>query len=103
MRAHTDKPVKVTLPGPYLLTRAMWVKEVSRGSYPTKEDLGEDVVRVLREEIGELRRAGADFIQLDEPVLTELVFTQGQTRTFMCAALAAPQGPRRRSSSSPSR
>ncbi len=30
LRRHTDRPIKVTLPGPYLLTRAMWVKEVSR-------------------------------------------------------------------------
>jgi 5-methyltetrahydropteroyltriglutamate--homocysteine methyltransferase len=93
VKAHTDRPVKVTLPGPYLLTRAMFVKEVTRGVYPTKEDLGEDVVRVLREEVDELCRAGADFIQLDEPVLTELVFTQGQTRTFMCAALSASKDP----------
>lgn len=93
VKAHTGKPVKVTLPGPYLLTRAMFVREVTRQVYPTKEDLGEDVVRVLREEISDLRRAGADFIQLDEPVLTELVFTQGQTRTFMCAALSASKDP----------
>jgi 5-methyltetrahydropteroyltriglutamate--homocysteine methyltransferase len=93
VKAHTDRPVKVTLPGPYLLTRAMFVKEVTLRVYPTKEDLGEDIVRVLREEIGELCRAGADFIQLDEPVLTELVFTQGQTRTFMCAALSASKDP----------
>lgn len=93
VKAHTDRPVKVTLPGPYLLTRAMFVKEVTRKVYPTKEDLGEDVVRVLRDEIAELCRAGADFIQLDEPVLTELVFTQGQTRTFMCAALSASKDP----------
>jgi 5-methyltetrahydropteroyltriglutamate--homocysteine methyltransferase len=93
VRKHTDRPVKVTLPGPYLLTRAMWVKEVTRYVYPSKEDLGEDVVRVLRQEIQELCKAGADFIQLDEPVLTELVFTSGQTRTFMCAALAARKDP----------
>ena len=93
LRRHTDRPIKVTLPGPYLLTRAMWVKEVSRAVYPTKEDLGEDVVRMLREEIVELRQAGVAFIQLDEPVLTELVFTQGNTRTFMCAALAARKDP----------
>jgi 5-methyltetrahydropteroyltriglutamate--homocysteine methyltransferase len=37
--------------------------------------------------------AGADFIQLDEPVLTELVSTQGRARTFMCAALAAKKDP----------
>jgi 5-methyltetrahydropteroyltriglutamate--homocysteine methyltransferase len=93
LRKHTQRPIKVPLPGPYLLTRAMWVKEVSRGVYPSKEDLGEDVVRVLREEVFALRDAGVDFIQFDEPVLTELVFTQGQTRTFMCAALAARHDP----------
>jgi 5-methyltetrahydropteroyltriglutamate--homocysteine methyltransferase len=93
LRRHTDRPIKVTLPGPYLLTRAMWVREVSRAIYPTKEDLGEEIVRLLREEIGELRQAGVAFIQLDEPVLTELVFTQGNTRTFMCAALAARNDP----------
>jgi 5-methyltetrahydropteroyltriglutamate--homocysteine methyltransferase len=93
LRRHTDRPIKVTLPGPYLLTRAMWVKEVSRAFYPTKEDLGEDVVRLLRAEVLELKEAGVAFIQLDEPVLTELVFTQGNTRTFMCAALAARKDP----------
>jgi len=93
LRKHTKRPIKVPLPGPYLLTRAMWVKEVSRAAYPSKEDLGEDVIRVLREEVFALRDAGVDFIQFDEPVLTELVFTQGQTRTFMCAALAARHDP----------
>lgn len=93
LRRHTDRPIKVPLPGPYLLTRAMWVKEATRAVYPTKEDLAEDVVRILRAEVRELRDAGADFIQFDEPVLTELVFTQGQTRTFMCAALAARKDP----------
>jgi 5-methyltetrahydropteroyltriglutamate--homocysteine methyltransferase len=48
---------------------------------------------MLQSEVVALREAGADFIQLDEPVLTELVFTQGRTRTFMCAALAATQDP----------
>jgi 5-methyltetrahydropteroyltriglutamate--homocysteine methyltransferase len=93
LRRHTDKPIKVPLPGPYLLTRAMWVREASRATYPTKEDFAEDVVRILRQEISELQEAGADFVQFDEPVLTELVFTQGQTRTFMCAALAARKDP----------
>ncbi|MBN9386693.1 MAG: cobalamin-independent methionine synthase II family protein [Chloroflexi bacterium] len=92
-RSQTDRPIKVTLPGPYLLTRAMWVKEVAQKVYPSKEALGEDVVNILQTEIQELIQAGADFIQLDEPVLTELVFTSGQTRTFMCAALSARADP----------
>ena len=93
VQRHTAKPIKVPLPGPYLMTRAMWVKEASRNAYASKEELGEDVVKVLREEIQELVDLGVDFIQFDEPVLTELVFTQGQVRTFMCAALAARKDP----------
>jgi len=93
VQKHTKKAVKVPLPGPYLMTRAMWVKEASRAAYGSKEDLGEDVVKVLREEIHDLVELGVEFIQFDEPVLTELVFTQGQVRTFMCAALAARKDP----------
>ena len=92
-RRHTDRPIKVTLPGPYLLTRAMFVPELSRPHYPEKEALAEDVVALLREEIGELVSEGADFVQLDEPVLTEVAFAPGRTRTFMCAALAARKDP----------
>jgi 5-methyltetrahydropteroyltriglutamate--homocysteine methyltransferase len=88
LQRHTAKPIKATLPGPYLLTRAMFVPGATRDAYRTKEDLGADVVAVLRREIEALAAAGAAFIQLDEPVLTELVFTHGRTRTFMCAALA---------------
>jgi 5-methyltetrahydropteroyltriglutamate--homocysteine methyltransferase len=93
LRRHTDKPIKVPLPGPYLLSRAMWVPEITANHYASKEELAEDVVALLRAEVKELVEAGADFIQFDEPVLTELVFTQGQTRTFMCAALAARKDP----------
>jgi 5-methyltetrahydropteroyltriglutamate--homocysteine methyltransferase len=93
LRSLTDRPVKVTLPGPYLLTRALWVPEASRNAYASKEALGERVVEILADEVARLARAGAAFIQLDEPVLTELVFTQGRTRTFMCAALASRNDP----------
>jgi 5-methyltetrahydropteroyltriglutamate--homocysteine methyltransferase len=92
-RRHTDRPIKVTLPGPYLLTRAMFVPELSRPFYADKEALAEDVVDLLRREIGELTSEGADFVQLDEPVLTEVAFAPGRTRTFMCAALAARKDP----------
>jgi 5-methyltetrahydropteroyltriglutamate--homocysteine methyltransferase len=93
LRRHTERPVKVTLPGPYLMTRSMWVAEVTGASYESKEELGEDVVEVLREELTELAQAGATFVQLDEPVLSELVFGDGQTVTFMCGALAARRDP----------
>ena len=92
-RRHTDLPIKVTLPGPYLLTRAMFVPEVTRAHYAGKEALARDVVALLRAELADLRSAGAAFVQFDEPVLTEVAFAPGRTRTFMCAALAARSDP----------
>lgn len=76
VREHTDLPVKVALPGPYLLTRALWVEGLSRDAYPRREDLAADVVTVLVQELDELGRAGVDFVQLDEPILIELAFTR---------------------------
>ncbi|HEY2432196.1 MAG TPA: cobalamin-independent methionine synthase II family protein [Vicinamibacterales bacterium] len=92
-RRHTALPIKVTLPGPYLLTRAMYVPEVTREFYADKEALATAVVALLRAELGELRSAGVEFVQFDEPVLTEVAFAPGRTRTFMCAALAARKDP----------
>jgi 5-methyltetrahydropteroyltriglutamate--homocysteine methyltransferase len=88
-RTLTDKPVKVALPGPYLLTRVMWMECISDRAYRDREELAEDIVRVLREEIHFLLAAGAPLVQLDEPVLTEVVFTGARsTRSFMCGALS---------------
>jgi 5-methyltetrahydropteroyltriglutamate--homocysteine methyltransferase len=80
----TDKPVKMTLPGPYLLTRAMWVGDFSGQAYGDKTEMAHDVVKVLREELLELKAAGAAFVQFDEPVLTEIVLSEERDRrTFM--------------------
>ncbi|MGH2771053.1 MAG: vitamin-B12 independent methionine synthase, partial [Actinomycetota bacterium] len=96
LRSHTARPVKITLPGPYLLSRSTWVKQLSAGAYPARESLCDDIVGILREEVAALAAAGAQVIQLDEPVLTELVFAgKSSTRTFMCAALAASASPTR--------
>jgi 5-methyltetrahydropteroyltriglutamate--homocysteine methyltransferase len=89
VRALTDKPVKVALPGPYLLTRIMWMECISDRAYRSREHLAEDVVRVLREEVHGLLAAGAALVQLDEPVLSEVVFTGTKNaRSFMCGALS---------------
>lgn len=89
VRSLTDKPVKIALPGPYLLTRLMWLECVSDRVYRSREHLAEDVVRVLREELHFLLAAGVSLVQLDEPVLAEVVFTGAKnTRSFMCGALS---------------
>ena len=71
----------------------MFVPELTREYYADKEALAQHVVALLRAELEELRSAGADFVQFDEPVLTEVAFAPGRTRTFMCAALAARRDP----------
>lgn len=92
-KQHAKRPVKVPLPGPYMLTRSSWFEGLSDRAYPAPEALAEDVVRILREEIVALRDAGADFIQLDEPILSQIVHGAETTDTFMCAALPARREP----------
>ena len=89
----TNSPVKATLPGPYLMTRSMWLPSLSKKFYNNKEELGEDVIKILKQEIDNLVQAGVDVIQFDEPVLTEVVFSEGKTRSFMCAALSERKDP----------
>ena len=85
----SSKPVKVALPGPYLLTRTMWMDCLTDRPYESREDLAVDVVRVLREELHYLLAAGVALVQFDEPVLTEVVFTGARSqRSFMCGALS---------------
>lgn len=85
----SSRPVKVALPGPYLLTRTMWMECISDRAYPDREELAADIVRVLREELHFLLAAGAALVQFDEPVLTEVVHGRRESggRTFMCGAL----------------
>lgn len=89
----TDKKIKATLPGPYLITRSMWLPALSKQYYDGKDSLGEDIIKVLKEEIDSLAKIGIDIIQFDEPVLTEVVFSEGKTRSFMCAALSEKKDP----------
>ncbi len=84
VKSLTDRPVKITLPGPYLLTRSMWVSAYTKKAYASQREMGDDVVRVLREELQDLAAAGCEFVQFDEPVLTEVVMSgECGRRTFM--------------------
>ncbi len=96
VRRISDRPVKVAIPGPYLLARTMWMECISDRAYTSREHLAIDIVRVLREEIHFLLAAGAAIVQLDEPVLREVVHTASQgRRSFMCGALSEKGDPAR--------
>jgi len=93
LKAHTRRQTKVPIPGPYLLTRSSWFEGLSDKTYPRREDLAKDVVRILRQEIEGLKRLGVDFIQLDEPSISQVVYGDEAEQTFMCAALGSRTDP----------
>ena len=90
---HTDKQVKVPLPGPYLLLRSSWFEGLSDKAYPDQDDLADDIVKILRQEIVSLKERGVDFIQFDEPTLSQVVLGEESTETFMCAAMGNRKDP----------
>ena len=93
MKKHTDRPIKIPLPGPYMLTRASWFEGLSDQVYDSSEELAKDVVGILREEVIALRDQGCDFVQFDEPILSQVVFGEESTETFMCASLPQRRDP----------
>lgn len=64
-RARTDRPLKVTIPGPFTLSGrlAHGPGEV----YPTRVAAAQAFVPILRAEIAGLVEAGASIVQVDEP------------------------------------
>jgi 5-methyltetrahydropteroyltriglutamate--homocysteine methyltransferase len=93
LKHHTSRMTKVPIPGPYLLTRSSWFEGLSDKTYPTREDLARDIVRILRRECEALKRVGVDFIQLDEPSISQVVYGDEAEQTFMCAALGSRSDP----------
>jgi 5-methyltetrahydropteroyltriglutamate--homocysteine methyltransferase len=65
-RGRTERTVKVTLPSPSMYAN-LWSPELSAGAYPTLDLFLEDVAQILREEVEELVRLGAEYVQLDAP------------------------------------
>ena len=72
LRAHTVKTPKITLPSPSLWAN-FWSADHSAAVYPTLESFLADVVDILCEEVAELVRLGATYIQLDAPHYTMLL------------------------------
>ena len=64
LRANTDRPIKMTIPGPFTMTQQLFDEY-----YEDEVALAMDCATALNEEIRELFAAGADVVQLDEPFL----------------------------------
>src|SRR5215469_1746007 len=93
VKKNTKRQVKVPLPGPYMLTRSSYFEGLSDKAYASPEALAADVIQILRKEILALKARGVDFIQLDEPTLSQIIYGAESTETFMCAALPNRRDP----------
>jgi 5-methyltetrahydropteroyltriglutamate--homocysteine methyltransferase len=79
LRGRTSRVAKVTLPSPSLFVN-FWSPERSQSAYASLEDFLADVVAILRDEVAELVRLGATYIQIDAPHYPLLLAPE--TRTF---------------------
>ena len=66
LKSKTSCIPKITLPSPGLWAN-FWSREYSSTAYPTLDSFLADVVQILREEVHELVRLGATYIQIDAP------------------------------------
>ena len=64
LKRHAQRPVKLTLPGPFTMTQ-----QAQNDHYPTDEALAMDYAAAVNAEIKDLFAAGVDVVQLDEPYL----------------------------------
>jgi 5-methyltetrahydropteroyltriglutamate--homocysteine methyltransferase len=64
LRRHTDRPVKMTVPGPFTMTQ-----QAQNDHYPDEASAALAYAAAVNEEIRDLFAAGADMVQIDEPYL----------------------------------
>ena len=64
LRRNTDRQIKITLPGPFTMAQ-----QAQDDYYKDEEALAMAYAAAVNEELKDLKRAGADVLQLDEPWL----------------------------------
>jgi methionine synthase II (cobalamin-independent) len=79
LRGRTSRLPKITLTSPSLYAN-LWSPARSKAAYPTLDSFLADVVDILRDEVTELVRLGATYIQIDAPHYPLLI--DPKTRAF---------------------
>ena len=64
LKTHTDRPVKITVPGPYTMSQ-----QAQNDFYETGAKVSMAYAVAVNEEIKDLFAAGADIVQIDEPYM----------------------------------
>src|SRR5262249_40881756 len=100
LKAHTDRAVKITVPGPFTVAQ-----QAQNDFYPTVREAALAYADAVNQEIRDLFAAGADVVQLDEPYMAArpepareygvevlnraLAGIEGTTALHMCFGYAA--------------
>ncbi|MBS1177498.1 MAG: putative 5-methyltetrahydropteroyltriglutamate-homocysteine methyltransferase [Proteobacteria bacterium] len=64
LRAHTDRRIKITVPGPFTM-----LQQAQNDFYANEEEAAMDYAEAVNAEIKDLFAAGADVVQIDEPYM----------------------------------
>ena len=64
LRSLTDRRIKITVPGPFTMTQ-----QAQNDHYPDDRGLALAYAEAVNEELRDLKAAGADVVQIDEPYL----------------------------------
>jgi 5-methyltetrahydropteroyltriglutamate--homocysteine methyltransferase len=64
LRSITDRPIKITVPGPFTMTH-----QAQNDHYADERSLALAYADAVNEELRDLKAAGADVVQIDEPYL----------------------------------
>src|SRR5262245_44072803 len=64
LRSLTDRRIKITVPGPFTMAQ-----QAQNDHYPDERSLALAYAEVVNEELRDLKAAGADVVQIDEPYL----------------------------------
>ena len=64
LKAHTSKPVKITVPGPFTMSQ-----QAQNDFYKYESEMALDYAEAVKAEIKDLFAAGADVVQIDEPYM----------------------------------
>ena len=87
LRAHTDRQVKITVPGPFTM-----LQQAQNDFYGSEEEAAMDYAEAVNAEIRDLFAAGADVVQIDEPYMQArpaLDGITGTTAVHICFGYAA--------------
>jgi len=64
LRSITDRPIKITVPGPFTMTQ-----QAQNDHYADERSLALAYAEAVNDELRDLKAAGADVVQIDEPYL----------------------------------